>query len=223
VSRLPRWALAAALLALPGGAPAAQPVAFGPDLAAAGWTALSFPSIAPTRFHPPDENTIEVVADGSAGLLWRRIEGALAKARSARWRWRADEGVAPTDLTRRGGDDRALALYFVFGAAADAGKAPFDLLRSSSVRALVYVFGGDKPRGVLVRSPHMGARGMFIVLRPADAARRVWFEEAADLEHDFRRAFGAGAPALLAVAIGSDSDDSRGRNRAQLRDLVLGD
>jgi hypothetical protein len=63
------------------------------------------------------------------------------------WSWWVDEGVPPTDLTKRGADDRVLGVYFVFGEVADPQKGPLSLLGSSSITALVYVLGGDKPRG----------------------------------------------------------------------------
>ena len=117
--------------------------------------------------------------------------------------------------------DRALGVYFVFGGAADSTKSPLMLLGSPTVTALVYVFGGDKPRGSVLPSPHMGARGRFIVLRPADAQRSTWFGESVDLAKDYMRAFGRRPPLLIAVAISSDSDDTSGRNRAKLRDLTI--
>jgi len=95
------------------------------------------------------------------------------------------------------------------------------LLASASVTTLIYVFGGDRPRGAVLPSPHMGPRGRFVVLRPADAPRRHWFDEHVDLHADYVRAFGGKAPQLLAVAISSDSDDTRGRNRARARNLVI--
>ena len=39
---------------------------------------------------------------------------SVARAENARWRWRKTHGVGPTDLTRKGGDDRVLAVYFAF-------------------------------------------------------------------------------------------------------------
>ncbi len=131
------------------------------------------------------------------------------------------EGVSPTDMTKRGADDRALGVYFVFGTAADSAKSPLALLGSSTVTALVYVFGGDKPRGSVLASPHMGARGKFIILRPADAQKGIWFDETVDLSKDYARAFGTRPPLLLAIAISSDSDDTHRRNRAKLRGLTI--
>jgi hypothetical protein len=89
------------------------------------------------------------------------------------------------------------------------------------VTALVYVFGGDRQRGAVLPSPHMGPRGKFVVLRRADAAKAVWHSEQADFAVDYRRAFGKAPDMLLAVAVISDSDDTRTRNRAEIEALSL--
>ena len=199
----------------------AERLDFGPDLSRSGWVVVSFAKIPPASFMAIDRGTLDVSTASSAGLLWRTVDGALREARLASWRWMVTEGVSPTDLTKRGADDRALGVYFVFGAPADSTKSPLALLGSSSVTALVYVLGGDKPRGWVLPSPHMGARGRFIVLRPADTQRNAWFRESVDLAKDYTRAFGSQPPLLIAVAISSDSDDTGGRNRAKLRDLTI--
>jgi hypothetical protein len=219
-----RWVTWLVLLLPPltiGHSAAAGVLDFGPDLSRSGWVVVSFPRIPPASFTAIDRSTLAVATDASAGLLWRSLDGPHRQARTASWRWTVTEGVGPTDLTRRGADDRALGVYFVFGSAADSSKSPLALLGSPSVTALVYVFGGDKPRGSVLPSPHMGARGKFIVLRPADAQRGVWFDETVDLAKDYARAFSTSAQLLLAVAISSDSDDTGQRNRARLSDLTL--
>jgi hypothetical protein len=200
---------------------AAEPLDFGPNLLRSGWVVVGFPSIPPASFKAIDRRTLVVSTDASAGLLWRTVDDALRHCRLASWRWMVTEGVSPTDLTKRGGDDRALGVYFVFGTTADATKNPLALLGSPSVTALVYVFGGDKPRGSVLLSPHMGARGKFLVLRPADAQKRKWFDESVDLTKDYAHAFGTLLPLLLAVAVSSDSDDTGRRNRAMLSDLAI--
>jgi hypothetical protein len=202
-------------------AAAAEPLDFGPDLSRSGWVVLSFPGIPSASFKAIDRSALEVSTDASAGLLWRTVGDGLRHGRRASWRWMVTEGVSPTDLTKRGADDRALAVHFVFGTTADATKSPLALLGSASVTALVYVFGGDKPRGSALPSPHMGARGKFIVLRPADAGRGFWFDETVDLAKDYARAFGTLPSLLLAVAVSSDSDDTGRRNRATLRELAI--
>jgi len=194
-------------------AASAEEIAFGPDLHQAGWKIVSFPGVAPASF--------KAAGRAAAGLLCKGLSRAQWQARRARWRWRVIDGVPPTNLTRRGADDRALAVYFVFGAAEDAGKSPTAMLSSFSVTALVYIFGGDEPRGQILGSPHMGVRGKFIVLRSADTPKSIWFDEDVDLAKDHLRAFGQSPLLLLAVAIMSDSDDTRKRKRAELSALII--
>jgi hypothetical protein len=216
--------LTAFVLALTiGGGAHGEAITFGPDLAASGWSVVTFPGVAPAGFKASGASAIEVTADAAAGLLWRAVKEQQPPITRAQWSWQVEEGVPPTDLTRRGKDDRALAVYFIFGASTDRAKGAMALLSSRSVRTLVYVFGGDRPRGSVLPSPHMGERGKFIILRPADAPRRQWVNENVDLTSDHVRAFGQKPSHLLAVAVSSDSDDTRGRNRVRLRDLRMGD
>ena len=144
----------------------AEELAFGPDLQQAGWRTVTFPGIPPASFKATGRTSLEVSADSAAALLCRMLDRAQWQARKAHWRWRVRQGAPPTDLTTRGVDDRALGVYFVFGVREDAGKSPTALLGSTTVTALVYVFGRDKARGRMLPSPHMGERGKFIVLRP---------------------------------------------------------
>jgi hypothetical protein len=199
----------------------AEELTFGPDLQASGWTVVSFPGLSPASFRAVGDRGIEVTADAAVGLLWRATSGSVRHGRVARWRWRVDEGAPPTDLTKRGADDRALGVYLIFGASADAGKGALAVLGSPSVSTLVYVFGGDRPRGEIVPSPHMGTRGKFVILRPADTRKGVWFEERVEIAKDYARAFGRPPPLLIAVAIFTDSDDTRTRNRARLEALAI--
>ena len=198
----------------------AQDLSFGADLRGSGWQTVSFPNIAPVVFSAR-AGTLEVAADSAAGLLWHALRPPRPAPAAAQWSWKVEQGVRPTDLTRRGEDDRTLAVYFVFGETGDAAKGPTALLSASSTRALVYVFGGNAPRASLLPSPHMGERGKFIILRPADGPKRQWLQESVDLKADYVRAFGQRPGHLLAVAISSDSDDTRGRNRAQLLGLRI--
>jgi Protein of unknown function (DUF3047) len=220
-SRLVAGLLCAAVVLLPSTLALAEELAFGPDLHQAGWRTVTFPGIAPASFKAAGRTSLEVSTDSGAGLLCRMLGKTHWQSRKARWRWRVRQGAPATDLTMRGADDRALGVYFVFGAIGDADRSPTGLLGSATVTALVYVFGGDKARGRMLPSPHMGERGKFMVLRPADAQKSVWLDEDVDLAADHLRAFARPASLLLAVIIMSDSDDTRTRNRADIEGLNL--
>jgi hypothetical protein len=213
--------LAAYLILLTGAAHAcADDLRFGVDLRASGWRTVSFPNTAPVVF-TAESGALRVAAGRAAGILWHALEAPRPAPASAQWSWKVEQGVRPTDLTKRGEDDRALAVYFVFGAAEDRYKGAMALLSAREVTCLVYVFGGNAPRSTVQSSPHMGERGKFIILRPAQAPKRRWLEENVEVKADYIRAFGRQPDHLIAVAISSDSDDTRGYTRAQLRGFVM--
>lgn len=164
---------------------------------------------------------LDVVSNGTVSLVWRPVDGGLQGASRAAWRWRVTESVAPTDLTRKGGDDRNLALYFVFVDAASAaelsGANARKLLSNPNTRALIYVWGGNHSPGAILPSPyHPGLRTK--VLRTASDGT---FSENVDLAADYRRAFGEPKGVLVGLGVSSDSDDTDGRVRASIADLRL--
>ena len=194
---------------------------FGSDLAANDWRYLSFPGRQGAQFKASGGDTVIVRAEAGVGVLWHPVSLELSGAGYAQWRWRVTAGVDPTDLTRKGGDDRVLAIYFVFvdGPEAVENADLTELLRQGKGYLLMYVWGGSANPGTILPSPYFDGRGRTIVKRAADAPMAVWFKETADVRSDFRRAFGRLPGKLVAVAVSSDSDDTGGLNIAAVADL----
>ena len=172
----------------------AEELAFGPDLHQAGWRTVTFPGIAPASFKAAGRTSLEVSTDSGGRTALSNVDRAQWQARKAHWRWRVRQGAPATDLTTRGADDRALGRLLRVRVRRGRRQEPDRLLGSATVTALVYVFGGDKARGRMLPSPHMGERGKFIVLRPADTQKSVWLDEDVDLAADHLRAFARPAP-----------------------------
>ncbi len=217
--RLPVAATVAtlSLLALSALPSAAHAVRFTND-----WKALEFFRIPATSYRMSG-NEVDITARQSSSVIFSPLPPEDWNATTASWRWSTTRSVPPTDLTTRGGDDRNIALYFVFldsdtarriGRTASIRK----LLTSRAARILVYTFGGDRPPGSLLPSPYLGARGAIIIRRPATTGS---FSENVDLAVDFRRAFGDAPQALVGVAIASDSDDTGKVVEASIADLVV--
>jgi hypothetical protein len=159
---------------------------------------------------------LQVVSDGTVSLLWRAVPEGLRGATRAAWSWSVAESVPATDLRRRGGDDRNLALYFAWTDEAGAARAnparAAALLRDPATRVLVYVWGDDDPRGTIQQSPYLpGLRT--IVLRQAGIGRN---RESVDLVADYARAFGGAPGVLVGVGVSADSDDTDTRIRAAI-------
>ena len=196
---------------------------FGPGLYASGWRYLSFPRRQGAEFRARGEDTVIVQAEAGVGVLWHPVPQRASGASKARWRWRVTAGVGPTDLTKKGGDDRTLAVYFAFvdGPETAEGLDLMELLGREQGYLLMYVWGGAVNPGTVLPLPYFGGRGRTVVKRAADAPMGIWFEEVADVRGDFRRAFGRSPGRLVAVAVSSDSDDTGGLNVAAVADLCV--
>lgn len=167
-------------------------------------------------------NRLSVKSDGTVSMAYARVDPTLWPAKQARWSWAVSEGVPATDLRRKGGDDRNLALYFVFlpetKAQALSGSGIRKLLAEPDARVLVYVWGGNHERRAFLDSPYLGARGKTVVQRGTGTGS---FSETVDLAADYGRAFGGAPGALVGLAVSGDSDDTGSRIRAAIFDLSL--
>ncbi|MDU8912817.1 DUF3047 domain-containing protein [Aestuariicoccus sp. MJ-SS9] len=212
--RRPALAIAAALAL--SSAAAAAPVAFD-----GSWKTQRF-SLFSSNDYGFGGDTLTVRSEGSVSLAYRPLPETLWTSQSASWAWAVDQGVPATDLRRKGGDDRNLALYFVFLPAAEAermkGSNVRKLLGNDSARVLVYVWGGDHRRGAVLPSPYLGARGKTVVLRPSGTGSA---RERVDLAGDYARAFGGDPGALVGLAVSGDSDDTDSRIDARISGLQL--
>lgn len=165
---------------------------------------------------------LDVCSDDSVSLLYRALPETVWQASGAMWDWQVSQSVPATNLARKGGDDRNLALYFVFLPQAEAerskGRRVTRLLSNDNVRVLVYVWGGSHARGAVLDSPYLGARGKTVVLRGAGTGPA---RENVDLDADFRRAFGSEATSLVGVAVSGDGDDTNTAIRARISSLSV--
>ena len=166
-------------------------------------------------------NRLDITSNGTVSLLWRQAPEASRLATAAEWNWQGEQGVEATDLSKKGGDDRNLAIYFVFvdtkSAANLTTTSARSLLRNPNMRALVYVWGGAHPVGAILPSPyHRGLRTKVLRTTPIGA-----FDESVNLEQDYRAAFGTAPGALAGLAISADSDDTGGRIRASVGNFTL--
>jgi hypothetical protein len=212
--------------ALPGHAP--------PELEAAGWRKAEWHGIRPAEFRGTPTGGIRITSHGQGSFIARELRGPPA---CLAWRWRVDAGPPPTDLGRRGGDDRAIAISIGFAgfspeagltlraqhAMAQASAGPVRLPRS----ALTYVWGGTGHEGQgwpegFFPSPWTNGIARIRVLRPADAPRGEWVEERVDLSQDWHAAFGGReVPPLMELVISTDTEDTGARVEAQVEAIRL--
>ena len=234
------WLLAAAALAALAGASAgqAQPSALldAEGRIGSGWRLAGLPqqTLPLTRFtaqRVDGRAALRIDADASYGNLVHDLPGQPAP-RTLRWSWRLDQPNAAVDLARKSGDDAAAKVCLAFDMALD--RVPFierqllRLARSQTGQALpaatlCWVWGHAEAHGALLANAY-SARVRYLVLRQRADALGVWFDERRDVAADFRRAFGAESPelpALLALIVGADADNSGQSSSALLSGLAF--
>jgi hypothetical protein len=209
----------------------ASPIGTG-STPAMPWRVQGLPNQAmpPTRFDVVERegsHALRVEADGAYGTLVHVLDGAPAATLA--WRWRVDRPVAGADLRRKAGDDAALKVCALFDM--PLARVPFverQLLRLASARAgqalptatLCYVWEPALPDGSVLDNAYT-RRVRFITARHAVG---TWNTERHDLSADFRRVFGDETdtvPALRAIVIGADTDNTGAHSLAWLDGLRL--
>ena len=164
-----------------------------------------------------------LVSDGSVSIAWSRVGRTDWNTNGASWSWTVEQSVPATDLSRKGGDDRNISLYFVFVPESIApsleGANIRSLLGNDDVRIMQYAWGGNHGRGQVIQSPYgPQGQGVTIALRQAGTGS---FSESVDLNADYAHAFGGEKGALVGLAVSGDSDDTDSVIRAAIGSLTL--
>jgi hypothetical protein len=183
------------------------------------WRALEFPKI--------PRHTAYAVVDIDGSAAWRAFADCSASAmylpatqidlrRTPRlqWRWRVDTPLQERDPRAKSGDDFAARVYVMFRFDRDhaslweraqhaLGAAIYgDIVPGNAIN---YVWSRREAAGTTWENPFAGASKMESL---GASALRQWSTETVDVAADYQRFFGHAPPALLAVAVMTDGDNS---------------
>jgi len=168
-------------------------------------------------------NTLSMTSNGSVSIAWTRVSQGDWGADGASWNWSVSQSVPATDLSRKGGDDRNISVYFVFVPASVApslqGAGIRSLLGRDDVRVMQYAWGGNNAKGAPIASPY-GKRGTGVTI-PLRNAGTGSASESVNLARDYARAFGGEKGALIGLAVSGDSDDTNSVIQATVSNLNL--
>lgn len=147
-------------------------------------------------------------ADRSASGRFRKIHVDLEKTPILNWSWKVANILSVTNETQKSGDDFPARIYVVV----ERG-----LLGISSL-SLNYVWSSYQPVDHRWKSPYSDQ----VVLLAADSGSKklgTWARHKRDLRADLRSAFGEDIPAIDAVAVMTDTDNSDGAAKAFYGDI----
>ncbi len=148
---------------------------------------------------------------GRAAWFYREFDTPMPEsAGTLEWTWRILAGPAQADLRDRALDDSPIRVFVVFG-------KPGGLFGGSG-RVIFYTHGTDEPAGYSRRS-HASGR-MHVVRVDGAGSRSTWKEHAVNPFADYRRIWDRDPPAITAIGVMQDTDQTRGYAEAEIRRLV---
>lgn len=194
------------------------------------WHLVKYSSAKPTIYRLTSirgHSAVEADVDGSMALLARPISVNLSATPIMCWRWYVEQPVAKADMRVKNGDDYAARVYLGFdmpdSEMSGSAKLRLRLARTLFGKSipdagLVYVWDNRNPVGTARRSSYTD-RIQLIVAETGSTHAGQWVSERADVAGDFGRAFDGKSGAPVQLAIASDGDNTRSRNRAAFADL----
>ena len=203
----------------------------------AAWQPYTFPGeVEPTEFSIAfdadlQQNVLQADANASVSGMAHELEVDLSEQPFFHFAWKVDSSVAAADLTSKEGDDYAARVYVLFdyprsrlswGTRVQLSLA--EKLYGSEIptAALIYVWDNKHPPETTVANAYTD-RARMIVLDSGDQHAGSWRYHRRDVAADFERAFGESAPAVSAVVVASDTDNTSSQARAYFADLYFSD
>jgi hypothetical protein len=175
--------------------------------------------INPTRYSLIEDAGVTVLraeAQASASGISRRITVDPAQYPLLRWRWKVSNIVKAGDVHTREGDDYPARIYVMFDYPLDK-LAFIERIKIQIARTLYdpnlpaatlcYVWDANAPSGTMVPSRYTD-RVRMVVVESGAARINQWLAFERNVAVDFRAAFGEKAPAISAIAVASDTDNT---------------
>lgn len=196
------------------------------------WTPLALPGKRAAVFEPMESHAVpalRVQADDSVSILRQRFAAPLAGGQHLSFQWKADGLPRDADLAVADRSDSPVGVLLAFDG--DRSRwTPRDHRFSELTRlltgeelpyaTLAYVWSPAAPVGTVVVNPRSG-RIRKLVLDSGVTELGRWRRHERDLQADFRLAFGEDPGPLRAVALMTDTDNTRSRLTAWYGPLHL--
>lgn len=156
-----------------------------------------------------DKKVLKAHSDKSASGLLRKIKVNPKEYPILRWAWKVEHSLKKEDVRRKSGDDFAARVYVVF---------PGTFIWNT--RAINYVWANKMPLGSAAPSPYTG-HAIIVAVESGDEKAGQWVSEERNIYEDYRKMFGKEPPRIGALAIMTDTDDTRDEVTAWYGDIFL--
>ncbi len=175
-----------------------------------GWKSKSFKGETQYTFVKEGDTTVlKAYSKDAASGLFKKIKVDPAQYPVIRWSWKIDHTLKKEDATKKEGDDFAARVYVIFPS-----------IFFWKTKAIIYVWSAKLPKGTSMRNPY-SSKVIFVPVESGDEHVGKWVHEERNYYEDYRKLFGGDPPRLGAVAIMTDTDNTRDEVTAWYGDIYL--
>jgi hypothetical protein len=153
---------------------------------------------------------LKAISKSSASGLVRQIDIDLTKTPYINWSWKVDNILSDIDETQKSGDDYAARIYVVI-------SGGFLFWRT---RAISYAWASTKTRGSHWPNAFTD-KALMIATQPSEQKVGQWITEKRNVLEDIRNLLGIDATEINAVAIMTDTDNSKQSATAYYGDIFF--
>ena len=163
-----------------------------------GWTKKSFTGET-LYFVVQDEEQpyLRATSNGTASALYYEIEYDPREYPYIVWKWKVDNTIKKGDATKKSGDDYAARIFVVF-------PSTF-FIRTETLN---YIWANKLIKGSSIPCPYMG-NNIMISVQSGPAMTGKWLVESRNIFDDFKKHFGKQPEKVGAIAIMTDTDDTK--------------
>ncbi len=146
---------------------------------------------------------------GAASGLYKEVDLDPAKYSVLRWSWKIEGTIPNGDERTKAGDDYAARVYVVF---------PRTLFWKT--KAINYIWANRLPKGEFLPNAFT-SNAVMVAVESGEGKAGAWVSEERNIYEDYRKIFGEAPPAIGAVALMTDTDNTGGEAVAYYGDIIL--
>ena len=199
-----------------------------PSLVANGWEEIIFDNKRPNLYTVCGFGCIQTKTNSSVSMIGKLVSVDLSSNPVLNWKWKIEKQLTSSDLSVKGKDDRAIAIYVTFpynnktATFFDRLKRPLvEIWRGPNTpsRGISYVWATPGVTGEVISSPYFGESNVIIITRNDKDPVNTWISERVDVVADHVRIFGFAPTVAAHLMISADSDDTEAKNQAFVKEL----
>jgi hypothetical protein len=175
-----------------------------------GWKSKSFKGETQYSFVKDGDITVlRAYSKDAASGLFKKVKIEPGEYPIIRWSWKIDHTLKREDATKKDGDDFAARVYVIFPS-----------IFFWRTKAIIYVWSANLPKGTAMRNPY-SSKVIFVPVESGDENVGNWVHEERNYFEDYKKLFGGDPPRLGAVAVMTDTDNTRDEVTAWYGDIYL--